>query len=151
MLDDDFQPGVLEQEAKLGRVVCRPRRGKRLGFCGMELSSPEPPDRRRVGEEGGTPSEHARGVLDEEVHIVQPVLPAPRHRLAERTGGVVFDEHPALRSSRPGRSSRKRSRHRRFDAEVRADERGELRLKQRPTALGFERLEGGYDDFLRRP
>lgn len=148
---DDLEPRVLEKEPKLGSVVRRRGRRKRLGIRRVKLSSSEPPDRRRVGEECGPTSEHTGVVLDEEMQFVQPVLPAPSHRLAERPGRVALDEQPSLCARRPGRASRKGSRHGGLDVEVGAHEGGELRLQQRPTALGFERVERNYDDFLRRP
>ena len=95
--------------------------------------------------------EHTRGVLDEQMQFVQAVLPAPRHRLAEGTGGVALDEQPTLRARRSGRASGERGGHRGLDTEVGAHERGELRLQQRPAALGFESVLRVYDDFLRRP
>jgi hypothetical protein len=151
VLGDDFEAGVLEQEPKFRSVMGRDGRGKRLGIRCVELGSLKPPHRRRVAEESGTTGEHTRVVLNKEMQFVQPVLPAPRHRLAEGASGVALDEQPTLRTRRSGGASRERSRHGGLDTEVGPHERGELRLQQRPAALGFESVLRVYDDFLRRP
>jgi hypothetical protein len=149
---DDFETRVLEQEPKLRRVVGGDGGRKRLGIGRVQLSAPKPPHRRRVAEERGTTCEYAGVVFDEQMQFVQAMLPAPRHRLAQSTNGVTLDEQPTLRARRSGRASGERSGHGGLDSEMRAHERGQLRLQQRPAALGFESVLRVYDDdFLRRP
>ena len=89
-------------------------------------------------------------VLDDEMQLVDLVLPGPRHRVAERSSRVVVDEthavDPATRAAPPGKLAGRAV----LDAEVTGDERAERTSKSAPRRSVGSRLER-YDDFLRRP
>jgi hypothetical protein len=82
------------------------------------------------------------------VHRFDVVLARPCQRVAERPDGVIAGEDPRRRTGDARGTARKVRLRAVFDAEVASDEGAQPDVEERRGTL---RIDGSYDDFLRRP
>jgi hypothetical protein len=130
VLVHDVESGVDEKRGQVGDLRRRLGRQERIGLGDVQVGAAHPPDGGRVGEQRRAARQQSGVALDDEVQIVDPVLPRPRHGLAERSAGVVVGEDPCGRSGDPCGAAGKARPGAVLDTEVAADQGAESDVEQ---------------------